>query len=498
MYLRRHDAFSLVFFTKMILCGLHGNVCVCMMASISTSTPTSSSTPTSTPTSSSTPFDRLRQEIEAGSNVYLSGVGGCGKTYLLKKLHAYFAKRKKCVLSSTTGISAYNLGGITIHSWCKIVIPSVVDNVHKWAQQLVQKLLRRHRVRSSYLTTEVLFVDEVSMLGANYLDVLNYVCQQLRCSTKPFGGLQLVLSGDMMQLPPVRDDFPFESASWSGMGLKYFRLTKAWRFDNQTWVDLLHRARLGQLTQDDRLLLRSRVKKFRPTDAVVPPVFLSSTNDVVDDINTQRLSENAAELTEVMAHDFLAVKDDDDHILELQPMKVPEDVSKQFMADASVKLKPGAQVMLLANLDVDKGFTNGTRGVVRSVRLTPSTPAALIDDDECRMPSVTVSVDFETGPLDVQLHQFLVDVRDVTYVRLAIPLRLAFATSIHKSQSLTLSSVEVDIGPKVFSEGQSYVALSRCKSLDGLYIRALDFSKIRPHPKALEFEMTFLDACVDL
>jgi ATP-dependent DNA helicase PIF1 len=443
-----------------------------------------------------TPFDRLRQEIETGSNVYISGVGGCGKTYVLKKLHEWFAKRKKCVLSSTTGISAYNLGGITIHSWCKIVIPSMVEDVNKWAQQLVQKLQRRHKVRSAYLSTEILFVDEVSMLGANYLDVLNYVCQQLRCCTKPFGGLQLVLSGDMMQLPPVKDDFPFESASWSCMGLTYFRLTKAWRFDNQTWVDLLHRVRLGQLTQDDKLLLRTRLKKFKPTlgeGVQIPPVFLSSTNDVVDEINTQRLAEHASDLTEVVAHDFLGVKDDEDRIVQLQPLNVPEEVSKQFMADSSIKLKVGAQVMLLANLDVDKGFTNGTRGVVKKVQKSQSS-----ESSEPTIPTVCIGVEFETGYLDVQMHQFMVDVRDVTYVRLAVPLRLAFATSIHKSQSLTLSSVEVDIGTKVFSEGQSYVALSRCKSLEGLYIRALDFSKIRPHPKALEFEMRFLNECIDL
>jgi len=129
---------------------------------------------------------------------------------------------------------------------------------------------------------------------------------------------------------------------------------------------------------------------------------------------------------------------------------------------------------LLANLDVEGGFTNGTRGIVYSLK------------------GGTVGVQFESGQKDVGVHYFKQEYKGLHYIRAMIPLKLAFATSIHKSQSLTLSSVQIDIGSDVFTEGQSYVALSRCKSLEGLYITKLDCSKIKPNAKALKFEKQFL------
>ena len=190
-----------------------------------------------------TPFARVCQAIDQGQNVFISGVGGCGKSYLMKQLHKHYkeVQKKKVVLASTTGISAYNLGGITIHSWTKIIVPSVVEDAEQWTHQLIRKL-RKKGLAKKYQETQMIFIDEVSMLGANYMDVFNFVAQELRGNHKPFGGIQLILGGDMMQLSPVRDDFPFESASWEGLNLTYFHLTKAYRFDHQSWVDLLHRA----------------------------------------------------------------------------------------------------------------------------------------------------------------------------------------------------------------------------------------------------------------
>ena len=154
------------------------------------------------------------------------------------------------------------------------------------------------------------------------------------------------------------------------------------------------------------------------------------------------------------------------------------------MADSTLTLKIGSQVMLLANLDVEAGFTNGSRGVVLDFSYSSGVAG--------------VNVLFEGGIKFIEPFLFRVEHKEKNYTRLAIPLKLAFATSIHKSQSLTLSSVEMDIGNDVFCEGQSYVALSRCKSIEGLFIRSLDLAKIKPNPKALVFENAFLISCVDL
>ena len=404
----------------------------------------------------------ITAEIRNGRNVFISGVGGCGKTHLLKQLYATLCLTHRCLLTSTTGISAYNLGGVTVHSWCKIIIPKDIDDTQRWLDRLVASLMKRRDTVRKYRDLQLLFLDEVSMLGANFMDVLNYVCKKIRNNSKPFGGIQLVVSGDMLQLAPVQDGFPFESEAWETLNLKYFRLVKAWRFDNQRWVDLLSRARVGALIEEDKQLLQSRVGA--PPTGGITPIFLASTNKVVDGLNRVELDK--------IGLDAVIFRSTD------SPTPSTE---VSFMADPTLTLKIGSQVMLLANLDIAAGLTNGSRGVVL----------------DFAYPHL-VKVRFEEGIKDIEPFSFQVEHKEKIYTRLALPLKLAFATSIHKSQSLTLSSVEMDIGKDVFCDGQSYVALSRCKSLEGLFIRSLDLAKIRPNLKALEFETAFLKTCVDL
>lgn len=426
-------------------------------------------------------FIKVCEAIDKKQNVFISGVGGCGKSYLMKQLYKHYcSKEVRCVLTSTTGISAYNLGGITLHSWSRIVVPTFVSDPKEWADNLVERLRRNKRTMKKYREMQILFVDEVSMLGANYLDVFNYICQELRQNpTTPMGGIQVVFGGDMMQLPPVRDNFPFESGTWNQLEFKYFRLVKAWRFDAQHWVDILQRARLGELNEADKQALMSRVNV--PVDPkMIPPIFLASRNDLVDRINKEKLDAIDQPLRSFSAIDSVASLDTEGNVCTKVPTALPVEVTNQFMVEKKVDLKVGCQVMLLANLDVERGLTNGTRGVVVQIN------------------EKSVVVKFDKSIETIAERTFIIEDNYKYFARDMIPLRLAFATSIHKSQSLTLQSVEMDIGWQVFSEGQSYVALSRCRSLDGLYIRSLALEKIRPHPKALQFEKNFMKTCVDL
>jgi ATP-dependent DNA helicase PIF1 len=429
-------------------------------------------------------FNRICDAISSGHNVFISGVGGCGKTYLLRLLHKHFTEtyKKLCVLTSTTGISAYNLGGKTLHSWTRIILPSDANvNAQEWADNLIKRLKYNQKLWKSYRQVEILFIDEVSMLGSKYMDALNYVCQSMRDDERPMGGIQVVLGGDMMQLPPVRDEFCFESGTWVTLNLKYFRMTKAYRFTNQLWVDVLQRARLGELTKGDQDILQSRVG-VRPPKDCVQPIYLASRNEDVDVINQKHMNRLQGQARGFGSNEYNLKVDAAGNVIDAQRVEqLPKEIASQFMIDRSLVLKVKCEVMLLSNLSVESGLTNGTRGIVVDLR-----PDA-------------VTVHFENGIVqDILPYLFKIEHNYKWYGREGIPLKLAFATSIHKSQSLTLSSVELDIGSNVFTQGQSYVALSRCKSLEGLYIRDIDVNKVRPHPTALRFERHFLKKCIDV
>ena len=428
-------------------------------------------------------YTTLCRAIDEQRHVFISGVGGCGKSYLLKQLHKKYNQLypDSCLLASTTGISAYNLGGCTIHNWSKVVLPSSIPDVHKWIERKIKQIRSNYVLLKRYRKIRIIFLDEVSLLGANYMDALNYICQHVRQSNEPFGGIQLVLGGDFLQLQPIKDDFCFNSESWLQLNLLYVRLTKAYRFDHQDWVDLLQRARVGELNTKDVEMLQSRCN-VQPASDALPPIYLASKNDVVDNINRSKLQQNNHETVIFVAQDYELIIDEQACQQYKIPMEYKDEISNQFIVDKVVYLKVGCEVMLLANIDVENGLANGSRGIVCN-----------IDQEQ------NVHVMFDGNNLvTIQPMQFMIDDVEHIYCRFAIPLRLAYATSIHKSQSLTLAQVQIDIGKDVFCEGQSYVALSRCKSLHGLYITSLSIDKIKPNFQALRFEKKFLQQCIDV
>ena len=446
---------------------------------------------------SKSPLDTLIGAIDSGKNIFISGVGGTGKSYILKQLYAHYKNKRKCILTSTTGISAYNIEGVTLHSFTKIILPSKLpEDMSKWTQILIRKISKNAFFHKQYKEMELVFVDEVSMLGMNYLDVMNHVFSVVRGNDKPFGGLQFVFGGDMLQLPPVKDDYPFLSESWEQLDLQYYCLQKAYRFESQSWVDLLQRARLGALTKSDIEALNSRLlanmqQEDQPGQTFdedeiekVRPIFLSSKNAEVDNINGKLLGRIKSETVIFTAVDTMEKvsflfkgTDKNKNTVVFSP-----DIESQFIVDKSISLKVGAQVMLLANLDVEGGLVNGSRGIVRDI----SFPSNIV-------------VEFDNGKLqEIAPYEFKFEQDDIFYIRFALPLRLAWAVTIHKCQGLTLAQAEIDIGQSIFCKGQSYVALSRCKSLEGTFIKSFDPYKMKPDQKALKFETAFLKHCIKL
>lgn len=442
-----------------------------------------------------TPLTTLTHEQRAvlhhlleGENLFLTGGGGVGKSYLLSVLYTHFpqlkyaydkarnpsgsVKRIRIQMCALTGCAALLLGNKTktLHSWAGIGLGKGT------LQELYVKIRKNRRAMKNWLGTDLLVIDEISMMTADLLDKLNELGKKIRSSRLPFGGIQLLFVGDFYQLPPVSrgDDgvvFAFESNTWREAVSSTIELTILQRQKDPVFQKILCEARVGELSKESCRILQScqgrdwKTHKIRPT-------LLFPRRAEVDMIN----ESNLRALTERHVHHM---------VQNLYDGKVPsgftEDdpdfqrVVQRFDAESpyavDLELSVGAQVMLIANVDPDAGLVNGSRGVV---------------------------VGF-TGAMDLPIVEFLNGVKrpigqhawpveDYEFVsRSQIPLRLAYAVTIHKSQGSSLDCALVDIGSGIFEFGQSYVALSRVRFLDALYVYDFCPTAFRAHPKVKAF-----------
>ena len=418
--------------------------------------------------------------FENKDNVYISGIAGSGKSYLLKQLYDEAVKRKlNCVLTSTTGVSAFNVGGCTIHSWTGIILPSQMPkDIQEFMSRIVTKIKFKRYLLKKWQNLKILFIDEVSMLGANYIDVIDNIARRVRGVNSPFGGIQVVSSGDFLQLPPVGDFFCFESPCWSELNFKNYVLTKAYRFTEQKWNDILQRARIGKLTSSDISYLRKCINKKNNSD--IQPTVIYSLKKDVDDINEVALDDIDEKSYIYEALDYMG--EEIQTTSEQEEFKIirncTEEQSKVLDSNLNVKrkvtLKKGAQVMLLANLDVSEGLVNGSRGIITK-----------IDENEVTVKFKGKNHEFEEI---IKAYDFKIEYQEELLVRKMLPLIPAYASTVHKMQGLTIDCGIVNCGDSIFSPGQAYVALSRVRSLEGLFLESLKPEKIYPNKKALQFE----------
>lgn len=418
--------------------------------------------------------------FENKDNVYISGIAGSGKSYLLKQLYDEAVKRKlNCVLTSTTGVSAFNVGGCTIHSWTGIILPSQMPkDIQEFMSRIVTKIKFKRYLLKKWQNLKILFIDEVSMLGANYIDVIDNIARRIRGVNSPFGGIKVVSSGDFLQLPPVGDFFCFESPCWSELNFKNYVLTKAYRFTEQKWNDILQRARIGKLTSSDISYLRKCINKRNNSD--IQPTVIYSLKKDVDDINEVALDDIDEKSYIYEALDYMG--EEIQTTSEQEEFKIirncTEEQSKVLDSNLNVKrkvtLKKGAQVMLLANLDVAEGLVNGSRGIITK-----------IDENEVTVKFKGKNHEFEEI---IKAYDFKIEYQEELLVRKMLPLIPAYASTVHKMQGLTIDCGIVNCGDSIFSPGQAYVALSRVRSLEGLFLESLKPEKIYPNKKALQFE----------
>lgn len=400
-------------------------------------------------------------------NVYISGIGGVGKSYTMDHLYKKaIQKGINCVMTSTTGISAHLINGITIHKWSGVVFPSYVNSEKElmdFASKCVSKV-----DKTSWNTIQLLFIDEVSMLGGNYIDLLNLVSKKVRNNNKPFGGIQLVLSGDMLQLPPVNDIMPYESITWQELNLKYYVLTVPKRFTDESYVRLLQRLRIGKIDVNDINELQKRnIKNFNPSEY--------EDETYIFPLKKQVEFHNRNKIDKIKTYSIIIKSVD----------KCNKTVSKDlfentFNTPELLEIKVGCKVLLTVNLDIENGLVNGSRGTVLKY-----------DDNK-------ITIRFPSGIHEIEKYNFKYEDKFVKMERLQFPVVLAYSLSIHKLQGSTLDKIVIDIGDRVFSDGQSYVALSRCRNINGLYLINFDARKIKANKEAIEFEKQMMkNAIID-
>lgn len=376
--------------------------------------------------------------LVSGQNALITGQAGTGKTYLLNRFIEYLNKKKKPVgITASTGIAATHLGGVTIHSWCGMGIHDTMTAAE------IKKLFTRNKAAVKRIQdAEVLIIDEISMLHARQLDMVNEICCRVRTGLGPFGGLQVVLCGDFFQLPPVsrvsnRGEFVSESGAWQQMNLTVCYLEKQFRqSENNDLYRLLNEIRESRVSEESCQLLQGRIQ--HSFDEGIIPTKLYTHNSNVDEYNLKRLAaleEKEATFDMRSGGDAFVVGQ----------------MKKGCLAPEELKLKIGAVVMFVSN-NPAKRYVNGTTGIIIGFNEKEGYPIVeTFRGDEILAAPVrwgTEEVDF-----DAWIEQ--------------VPLRLAWAITIHKSQGMTLDYAEIDLS-RAFTYGLGYVALSRVRSLDGL------------------------------
>ena len=380
----------------------------------------------------------------------ITGAAGTGKTYTIHRLLDALRERDVCVgLAAMTGCAALLLGhgARTLHSWAGIGLGTgSVD-------ELARRIRKNREALSRWRKTRVLILDEVSMLSCELFETLDGVARRLRGTDAFFGGLCVVLVGDFFQLPPVGSErFLFESPVFQQNVLHRVELDTCYRqAGDASWIRLLHKIRRAALDAEDLVVLRGLVR--RPSREVST---LFARNHRVDDKNEDRLRGLKADVRVFRA----TVEDGREPV---------EAVAKRLGVQEEIRMAVGAVVQLAWNMDLSNGLVNGSQGVV------------LRFAEESGHPVVRFRSGVRTiGPIEYTD-------ADKTVALLQVPLRLAWALTIHRVQGQSLDEADVDLGSSVFEAGQAYVALSRLKTMDGVYLSGLDASRIRADPRVVAF-----------
>ncbi len=397
--------------------------------------------------------------LKAGRNVYLTGPAGSGKTYVLNQYTKYLKERGVVTaITASTGIAATHIGGMTIHSWSGIGIKDTLSDSD------IDLLVQKEHLFKRYEKTKVLIIDEVSMMHPEMFDALDRLARAMKMNEKPFGGMQIVLSGDFFQLPPITKGggsiYVDSSKAWKSMDIRVCYLEEQHRQQGGSLENILSEIRDGEISYSTQEIFEELLENKQRLNG--EPTRLYTHNADVDAINEAELEKLEGEL-------FSYEMDS------RGKANLVTSLSKSILAPQYLNIKKDAIVMFVKN-SFEEGYVNGTLGRV---------------------------VDFEEGSPVVETYEgkkitvspATWEIQDDGKVLAAVdqlPIRLAWAITVHKSQGMSLDAVEMDLS-KSFVPGQGYVALSRLRDIEGLTLLGLNRMALTVDPYVIELNKWLLD-----
>jgi ATP-dependent exoDNAse (exonuclease V) alpha subunit len=406
--------------------------------------------------------DQALAILQTGANIFLTGEPGSGKTHTINQYVRYLQAAKVPVaITASTGIAATHIGGMTIHSWSGIGIKKYLSPFE------IDRIASTERIVKRIAKTAVLVIDEISMLEAATLDSIDRVCRAVKQSDYPFGGMQVIFVGDFFQLPPVSRygeeaaQFAFLSQAWQEAKPLICYLSEQHRQEDSEFLRLLSAMRQGNLTQEYIQYLDERCQ-MPETTAGDGLTKLFSHNVDVDRLNSQELRQIAGK-EEVFAMDHSGQK------------PLVEQIKKGCLSPETLALKEKAVVMFTKNSPQGK-FVNGTLAQVVDFQKVTRYPIVM----------TTSGRRIVAEPMDWTVEDNGRILASVTQV----PLRLAWAITIHKSQGMSLDAAYMDLR-QVFVPGQGYVALSRVRTLKGLFLAGYNSQALQVHPEVLACDESF-------
>lgn len=408
-----------------------------------------------------------------GHNLFITGEAGTGKSFLIEScINNAKSYRKSVAVTSTSGTSAILINGVTIHSYFG------VGTCEEPLRNLIPRIMKNKPAHKRWFTTDVLIIDEISMMDATTFEKLEYLARSFRRSPSFFGGMQVILVGDLFQLPPVNyakngllinsKSFQNEFCNDDGKGI-IIQLREIVRQRDPEFRTMLSELRVGRMSPHSISLLESRICEPQNNDSGVEPTHLYSYRSDVDSINKKKLAEIASPLCTYTTKEAISGISRPT----AKQIKFFKDIGRKYSSTPDeLHIKVGAQVMLTKNMDFDQQLVNGSRGVVSKISWNEGS------GDLETEPTVYVNfacLSDNENPIALRPVVTEIKIDEVIKVhRGQFPLILAWACTIHRSQGATLDCVKVDLS-NVFEYGQTYVSLSRACVLDGLYISGLEY-----------------------
>jgi ATP-dependent DNA helicase PIF1 len=400
--------------------------------------------------------------LKMGKNVFLTGPAGSGKTHVLHSYIDYLKSHAVDVaVTASTGIAATHLGGVTIHSWSGLGIRDELTDYD------IEDLMEKQYLYKRFDKTKVLIIDEVSMLHHFRLDLIEWICRQMKRNEKPFGGMQIIVCGDFFQLPPIsrgevfESEFAYKAESWLASKFTVCYLSEQHRQKDNKYLEILNEIRGNKVSRNTIELLKSRFNKDPETGSEYTRLYTHNID--VDVVNNR----------------YLDLLDSEEKIYQMASKGssgLVETLKKSCLSPQQLVLKVGARVMFTKN-QIDGSYVNGTLGVVKDFNQFGD---PLIETNSGMTFFVTPQswMVEEEGKVKAEISQ--------------LPLRLAWAITVHKSQGMSLDAMEVDLS-KSFVRGMGYVALSRVRSLSGIKLLGFNDMSLEVEPEVLDKDQYFLE-----